>query len=124
VDANTPYARLCIDANDVDVVSAFYAALFGYTVRETDASNPSDTWRHLEPPTPSLPKLTIQPVPEHKNVKNRLHLDVFVTDPEPWIERAVALGGTELGRSEDPEDWFQVIADPEANEFCICRIGT
>jgi hypothetical protein len=26
-----------------------------------------------------------------------------------------------LWLSEDPDDWFQVLADPEGNEFCICR---
>ncbi len=111
--------RLCIDANDVGRVSGFWVALFDYRMRE--GADDSDTWRHLEPPTPALPKLTIQPVPEHKGVKNRLHLDVFVAEPEPWIARSVELGGTALFLSEDPEDWFQVIADPEGNEFCICH---
>jgi predicted enzyme related to lactoylglutathione lyase len=112
-------ARLCIDANDVERVSDFWVALFDYRMRE-DADD-SDTWHHLEPPTAALPKLTIQPVPERKGVKNRLHLDVFVAEPEQWIARSVELGGTLLWLSEDPDDWFQVIADPEGNEFCICR---
>jgi predicted enzyme related to lactoylglutathione lyase len=110
--------RLCIDANDVDRVSAFWAALLGYRIREIDDS---DGWRHLEPASADLPKLTIQPVPEPKTRKNRLHLDLFVSDPDPWIQRCVELGATLLGRSEDPDDWFQVIADPEGNELCICR---
>ncbi len=110
--------RLCIDANDVDRVSAFWASLLDYRIREIDGS---DGWRHLEPTSPDLPKLTIQPVPEPKTRKNRLHLDLFVPDPDPWIRRCVELGATLLGRSEDPDDWFQVIADPEGNELCICR---
>jgi predicted enzyme related to lactoylglutathione lyase len=114
--------RLCIDANDVDRVSEFWAELLGYRVRETDGS--TDSWRHLEPSSFALPKLTIQPVPEGKTVKNRLHLDIFVDDPEPWIEQCIALGGTKLWRSEDPDDWFQVIADPEGNELCICRTNS
>jgi predicted enzyme related to lactoylglutathione lyase len=113
--------RLCIDANDVTRISDFWAALLGYQVREID---PSDEWRHLDSTSPTLPKLTIQPVPEGKEVKNRLHLDVFVRDPDPWIERCLALGGSLLWRSEDPDDWFQVIADPEGNELCICRTST
>jgi predicted enzyme related to lactoylglutathione lyase len=119
-DLTDPYARLCIDANDVDRLSDYYVALLGYRRRNTDAG---DTWGHLEPPTTDLPKLTIQPVPEGKTLKNRLHLDLFVTDPDPWIERCVELGGVALWRSVDPDDWFQVIADPEGNEFCICRIS-
>jgi predicted enzyme related to lactoylglutathione lyase len=110
--------RLCIDANDVTRVAEYWAALLGYQIREIDGS---DSWRHLESPTPVLPKLTIQPVPEVKTLKNRLHLDIFVADPDPWIERCLELGGTLLWRQEDPDDWFQVIADPEGNELCICR---
>jgi hypothetical protein len=112
--------RLCIDAQDVDVVSEFWIDLFGYERRQRPVDL-DDDWRHLEPQTPMLPALTIQPVPEGKTIKNRLHLDVFVTDPDPWIARCVDLGGQLLWGSEDPDDWFQVIADPEGNEFCICR---
>lgn len=110
--------RLCVDANDVTRIAEFWAALLDYRVREVDGS---DSWRHLEPASATLPKLTIQPVPETKTLKNRLHLDVFVADPDPWIARCLELGGTLLWRSEDPDDWFQVIADPEGNELCICR---
>ena len=110
--------RLCIDANDVARISTFWAMLLDYQVREIDDS---DGWRHLDPASPGLPKLTIQPVPERKTLKNRLHLDIFVADPDPWIERCLELGGTLLWRSEDPDDWFQVVADPEGNELCICR---
>jgi predicted enzyme related to lactoylglutathione lyase len=110
--------RLCIDANDVDAVSAFWTNLLDYRLRNDPED---DRWRHLDPGSSLLPPLTIQPVPEGKGVKNRLHLDVFVTDPEPWIARCVDLGGELLWRSEDSDDWFQVIADPEGNEFCICR---
>ena len=110
--------RLCIDANDVDRVSQFWMSAFGYEARDTEVL---DSWRHLEPPGDHLPKLTIQPVPEGKTIKNRLHLDVFVAEPDPWIARCVELGGELLWRSEEPDDWFQVIADPEGNEFCICR---
>jgi predicted enzyme related to lactoylglutathione lyase len=110
--------RLCIDANDVHRITDFWSSLLGYQVRETDDS---DTWRHLDAPGTVMPPLTIQPVPETKARKNRLHLDIFVSDPEPWIERCLDLGGTRLWRSEDPDDWFQVIADPEGNELCICR---
>ncbi len=113
--------RLCIDANDVTLVARFWAELLGYQILEIDGDDASSGWLHLEAESTTLPKLTIQPVPEAKGVKNRLHLDIFVTDPDPWIERCVELGGELLWRSEDPTDWFQVIADPEGNELCICR---
>ncbi len=113
------FFRLCIDANDVDRVTEFWESAFGYKVRETDP--PDDAWRHLDSPWAGLPPLTIQPVPETKTVKNRLHLDLFVAEPEPWIQRCLDLGARKLWLSEEPDDWFQVMADPEGNEFCICR---
>jgi predicted enzyme related to lactoylglutathione lyase len=122
LDADTVSSvRLCIDANDVDLVARFWVSLFGYRVRE--GADTSDTWRHLDASSPALPALTIQPVGEAKTVKDRLHLDFFVTEPDPWIERAVRCGAAKLALSEEPDDWFQVMADPEGNEFCICLAG-
>jgi hypothetical protein len=111
--------RLCIDADDVDRISRFWVELLGYRIEHADHE---DGWRHLEPSAPSFPPLTIQPVPEAKAGKNRLHLDIFVTEPGPWIERCLELGGTLLWRSDEPDDEFQVIADPEGNELCICTV--
>jgi hypothetical protein len=119
--ATVTHVRLCIDANDVDVISGFWVALLDYEVREPDGTD--DDWRHLDPPYPALPALTIQPVPEGKTVKNRLHLDIFVAEPEPWIRRGLELGADKLWLSEEPDDWFQVMADPEGNEYCICLDG-
>jgi hypothetical protein len=109
--------RVCIDANDVDRITTFWMMLLGYEVRGTADD---DGWRHLDSSSPALPALTIQPVPEGKSIKNRLHLDIFVADPQPWIERCLDLGARKLWLSEEPDDWFQVMADPEGNEFCIC----
>jgi hypothetical protein len=33
------------------------------------------------------------------------------------------MGATRLWVSEDPEDPFVVLADPEGNEFCLIRGG-
>ena len=52
-------------------------------------------------------------VPEPKTVKNRMHWDV-------WGETAalVAAGATLL-RGRDDEIGWDVLADPEGNEFCV-----
>ncbi len=65
--------------------------------------------------------LNLQRVPEPKQVKNRMHIDVFVDDPLEWIERAEQLGAQRLRLHDDQADWFCVMADPAGNEFCICR---
>jgi predicted enzyme related to lactoylglutathione lyase len=63
-------------------------------------------------------------VPEAKQVKNRIHLDLRPTDRrrDDEIERVLQLGATEIGdhRKPDGTGWM-VMADPEGNEFCILR---
>lgn len=70
------------------------------------------------------PKLLFIEVPEGKQVKNRVHLDLEPTDRprDAEIERVIALGATPLHdlRNEDGTGWL-VLADPEGNEFCILR---
>ena len=58
------------------------------------------------------PRLYFQKVPEEKSVKNRVHLDVFVSASHHWPEvlagagRVVATGGQVLRESDDPNDGF------------------
>ena len=65
-------------------------------------------------------------VPEEKQVKNRIHLDLRpragTRDDE--LVRLVAHGATEvadLRGKHGPGTGWVVLADPEGNEFCILR---
>jgi Glyoxalase-like domain len=110
--------EVCIDVVDPGPVAAFWAAFLGYATTDDVVGR----WVHLEPP-PGLPVLNLQRVPDRKELKNRLHLDVYVDDPSEWIEHAERLGATQLTVHDDPQDWFCVMADPAGNEFCVCREG-
>jgi hypothetical protein len=61
-------------------------------------------------------------VPDHKKVKNRVHLDLRPVDctREQEAERILALGASHLAdhRRPDGSGWI-TLADPEGNEFCI-----
>ena len=109
-------AEVCIDCCDLVVMAGFWTELLGYRID----GEPSDTWIHLDPPHSELPILNLQLVPETKQGKNRLHLDLYVDDPPVWIERCEALGASQLRLNDDPNDWYFVMTDPEGNEFCIC----
>jgi len=112
--------EVCIDVIDPRPVAMFWTELLGYRAEDDLESR----WVHLEPPDGApLPVLNLQRVPERKEIKNRLHLDVYVDDPEEWIARAEELGATRLRLNDDEDDWYQVMADVEGNEFCICREG-
>jgi len=57
--------------------------------------------------------MVFQSVPETKTVKNRIHWDV-------WGETATFLAaGATLLRGRDDEIGWDVLADPEGNEFCV-----
>jgi hypothetical protein len=78
------------------------------------------------------PRLFFQRVPERKQVKNRLHIDVRaapglqgdarMTALEEEAERLVSHGATRLHRYEPSPPLgagHLVMSDPEGNEFCL-----
>nr|WP_188941300.1 VOC family protein [Nakamurella endophytica] len=67
--------------------------------------------------------LIFQVVPEHKVVKNRLHLCLEPDGPrEDEVARVLELGAMLVDdlRRPDGRGWA-VLADPEGNEFCVLR---
>ena len=60
-------------------------------------------------------------VPEHKSVKNRLHIDLAPhtsDDRDALIAGLVDRGATEVDVGQGDVGWT-VLADPEGNEFCV-----
>jgi hypothetical protein len=61
-------------------------------------------------------------VPDGKQLKNRVHLDLRPVDRsrEEEAERVIALGASQVAdhRRPDGRGWI-TLADPEGNEFCI-----
>ncbi|MBK1786714.1 VOC family protein [Prauserella cavernicola] len=64
-------------------------------------------------------RLALQRVPEPREGKNRVHLDLETGDRDVEVARLTELGATPL--SEHAMDGFgwTVLADPEGNEFCV-----
>jgi hypothetical protein len=66
-------------------------------------------------------------VPDAKQVKNRIHLDLRPREGgrDDELARLLELGATEVDdrRNPDATGWV-VLADPEGNEFCILRSVT
>ncbi len=58
-------------------------------------------------------EMIFTPVPEPKTVKNRVHWDVVGVSAE------VVDAGATLLRARDDEIHWDVLADPEGNEFCV-----
>ena len=58
-------------------------------------------------------------VPEPKQAKNRMHVDLGVDDLPGSVERIVGLGATHLGAFEEEGERWATLADPEGNEFDV-----
>ena len=107
-------STVAIDCADPELLARFWGELLGVGVAYRD-----DTWVALER-TPQGGRLAFQPVPEAKAVKNRVHLDLLVEDLTAAIADAVALGATTVGTVVgEVNGSYQVLRDPEGNEFCL-----
>lgn len=115
--AGTRYraAELVVDAADPEAVCAWWADRFGLAVQQDAAV----AWSWLE--GAGLPcRMSFNPVPEPKTVKNRIHWDVW-GETESFLDA----GATLLTAREDSPDsrvFWDVLADPEGNEFCVFRL--
>jgi predicted enzyme related to lactoylglutathione lyase len=107
--------EVVIDCADPARLAAFWAHVLGGQPVERD-----DAWWYILPP--GWTQLSFQKVPEPKIGKNRLHLDVRVHDIEAATAEAEALGARRVGGIHQSEAGaFQVLHDPEGNEWCVVR---
>jgi hypothetical protein len=100
--------EVVVDAADPVGIGTWWAERY-----DTEVHHDRDqgfSW--IEPP--SMPcELVFSHVPEPKTVKNRLHWDVQ-GDTDELIN-----AGARLLRARDEEIDWDVLADPEGNEFCV-----
>ncbi|TQS42504.1 VOC family protein [Cryptosporangium phraense] len=147
--------QVTFDAHDPAAQSRFWAEALGYAIPGPpgvvlpEGADPLAAWDEflarigvpveqrnsrsaIEDPEGSRPRVFFQQVPEHKVVKNRVHLDVRAATGlggdermaalEAECDRLVALGAKRLTRYEPapPLDAGHIVmADPEGNEFCL-----
>jgi hypothetical protein len=107
--------EVVMDCANPGPLATFWAQVLGGEARERDPN-----WWYLDPPGWS--RLAFQRVPEGKTTKNRLHLDVEVTDIAVATAQAEAFGAARIGSPHaDTAGSFQVLIDPEGNEWCVVR---
>lgn len=113
-------SRLChvvIDCNDLDAGSDFWAAALGAKPEPVDPGS-THVYRRLKLPDSNL-RILLQLVPEEKQTKTRIHLDIESDDVELECRRLEALGATRSVQRRDRGYLFWVMLDPFANEFCV-----
>ncbi len=144
---------LTIDCKDPATMVAFWGPALGYEpappppgfatmndwylsvgVPEDELDFSDDGTDRLQDPRGEGPRIWFQPVPETKQVKNRLHLDLYPTGRDrtlPWATRVElvdqrvreleAAGATVRNVTIDEEHGHYATGmfDPEGNEFCV-----
>jgi len=106
-------AALAIDCTDPPGLARWWRRLLGGSV---DVDPEGVATLH----TPDGLTVDFLRVPEPKTGKNRLHLDLRSRDLATAIEQALALGATRADDIYAGGRW-QVLRDPEGNEFCLLR---
>lgn len=107
--------NVTFDCADADKLARFWSQLLGRPL--DNGANPEIASIGMSAPTP--PRLVFVQVPEAKQVKNRVHVDLVATDLAAAVERALDLGAARLGDHADGGYQWTTLTDPEGNEFDI-----
>jgi len=114
------FKDLSLDARDHQALADWWCRCLGY-VRHEPAGEPC---RDPAGPVPIVdpegagPLIWVAPVPEPKTVKNRMHLDVVGRTDE------LVAAGARLVRARGDDLRWDVLTDPEGNEFCVFEPAT
>lgn len=135
--------NIVFDCTDPARMAAFWAQALGYTTRELSpdmreqllAAGLTDedlTDRAVaEHPDAASPRLFFQRVPEAKQAKNRVHLDISAADGQHATREQVDAEmrrlrelGAQLQHTHDAAwgpfpEYHHVMTDPEGNELCV-----
>ncbi len=114
--------HVVVDAHDLPALAGFWADALGWdvlSVREAEVV--------VGPSIDAPVGLCFMPAGETPKVtKNRVHLDLTTTasDRDAEIERLIGLGARRVDIGQTGEETWDVLADPEGNEFCVVRPKT
>jgi predicted enzyme related to lactoylglutathione lyase len=124
---------IVFDCADAAPLARFWAAALGWQVAPDEEDElarlsaegiddpEDDPSVMVEPPEGSgLPVLFFTEVPEAKEVKNRVHVDVTADGAiHEEVDRLTELGARLRNWGEGDGTTWAVMLDPEGNEFCV-----
>jgi len=108
--------NVTIDCQNPAKLAEFWKAATGYSIAFSN-----EFVAELLPPEKGHPHILLLQVPEHKSVKNRVHVDLEAQDREAEIERLEDLGATRGETVRWEKLVWTVMQDPEGNEFCVAE---
>jgi Glyoxalase-like domain len=110
------FGQVVIDSQRADEIAAFWSALLERPVNEG-----ANQFFAMIPPSEdrTFPALMFLAVPEPRQGKNRMHLDLVAANLPAEVERAVALGATKVAEFDEYGSIWTTLTDPEGNVFDI-----
>ena len=110
------FGQVVIDSQRADDIAAFWSALLDRPVR--DGAN---QFFAVIPASAdgTFPALMFLAVPEPRQSKNRVHIDLVADDLAAEVERAVTLGATKVADFNEYGATWTTLTDPEGNIFDI-----
>lgn len=114
-----------VDCRNAYELSEWWKPVLGYVDLEDDPNQPGHDECMIQDPETRHRLLFIE-VPEAKEVKNRLHLDLRPRERsrDEEVVWLLEYGATEVADHRGihgPGSGWVVLADPEGNEFCVLR---
>ena len=105
--------QIVVDAAQPATLGRWWAIALGWVV-----TFEADDEYEIRSAPDRLPGLVFVPVGDSKVTKNRLHLDFRPDDQTAEVDRLLALGAHRVDVGQGEPQW-DVLADPEGNEFCV-----
>lgn len=109
---------LTIDCHDLETITAFWEQALGY---QRVFGDEYEVALGVPGGGDETVDVLLLRVPDAKQVKNRLHLDLRPDDQQAEVARLERLGATRADIGQTGEESWVVMADPEGNEFCVLR---
>ncbi len=107
------WEQVIVEATDPPGLGRWWREVLDWVVVNDDPEE-----FEIRPAIDRMPGLLFVPVTQPKKDKNRLHLDFRPDDHGREVERALNLGARRIDVEQGDVSW-EVLADPEGNEFCI-----
>ena len=117
----SPHESVCalysivIDVNDLETCAEFWSQVLG-----TDILYQNERYLRLGHKG-ERPTILLQKVPERHKEKNRVHIDLEVSDLDAAVSRVQDLGGHKLKKLSEYGIEWAIMSDPDGNEFCLVK---
>ncbi len=108
------WSQVVVDALDPVRLAHWWAEVLRYEVL---AEKPDEVI--IAAGRGAAPELVFVAVPDPKDGKNRLHLDLTPQDQDAEVERLLDMGARHVDIGQGRSATWVVLADPEGNEFCV-----